>query len=68
MLKRNNHESNLSKILAELESGKRITVLSVLLTVKTIELRHYIAIIRKTTPVNSIWIKKDNKQFKEYFL
>ena len=43
----NNKHDNLTKIRKLLLSGAKITVLSVLKIVKTIEARHYLSILRK---------------------
>lgn len=60
----------LEQIKQQLEAGRRITVQSVLRSVGTQELRHYIPIIRRTYQLNisSQWLNKNGKRFKEYFL
>lgn len=63
-----NSESNLSRIKEQLSQGRRITVQSVLRSIGTQELRHYISIIRKDMPVCSRWVEKRGKRFKEYWL
>jgi hypothetical protein len=63
-----NHEKNEALIKQQLLAGKRITVLSVLKSVGTIEARHYLSIIRRELPVSSEWVTKNGKRFKEYFI
>lgn len=57
-------------ILAQLLAGKRISVLTVLQSVGTSELRHFISIIRSDgLPVADERIKRgDGVWYKEYFL
>ena len=65
-----NHESNVTIIRDQLLSGRRITVQSVLRSVNTQELRHYIPIIRRRfgIAIQSEWVERKGKRFKEYFL
>ena len=61
---------NLTRIRALLEAGCRITVLSVLKYIKTLECRHYLSILRKEgMPIKDRWLTNENgKRFKEWFL
>ena len=62
-------DNNKSKIKALLLSGAKITVLSVLRMVNTIEARHYIAALRKEgMNIQDEWVKKNGKQFKTWWL
>ena len=65
-----NFETNTNRIKDQLLAGRRITVQSILKTVGTQELRHYIPIIRKrfNLVIDSVWVEKKGKRFKEYFL
>jgi SWI/SNF-related matrix-associated actin-dependent regulator 1 of chromatin subfamily A len=65
-----NHETNIQQIKRQLLAGRRITVQSILRSVGTQELRHYIPIIRRRfdLQVETIWIEKKGKRFKEYFI
>jgi|GEM_PF-3405555 len=66
-----NHGSNLAAIKDQLERGWRISVQSVLHSVGTQELRHYISILRREPGIHieSVWTTADNgKRFKEYFI
>jgi hypothetical protein len=51
-------------------AGRRITVQSVLKSVGTQELRHYISIIRREQDfkITTTWVSKKGKRFKEYFI
>jgi hypothetical protein len=64
------NDDNKKRIKAELLSGKRITVQSVLKTIGTQELRTYIPILRREDELDiaTEWILKNGKRFKEYFL
>jgi len=64
------NDNHQGAIFAQLLAGKRISVLTVLQTVGTSELRHYIAIIRGGgLPVSDEKIKRpDGTWYKEYFL
>jgi len=63
-----NHDSIQNMILSQLLSGRRITTVSVLESLRTTELRHFVAIIRKTVNVQSVWVKKGKVRYKEYFI
>lgn len=58
------------QIKAKLLRGERLTVWSVFWDLKTFELRHYVSIINKDTPVKSEWKTnpQNNKRYKEYYL
>lgn len=64
-----NYETNITKIKEQLERGRRITVQSILDSVGTQELRHYIPIIRRrfNMIIDSEWTERNGKRFKEYF-
>lgn len=63
------NEADLAAIKAELVSGKRITVDSVIETVGTHELRTYIPRLRKEgLEIDTEWINGKKKRYKEYFL
>jgi len=69
MDRQNNFDSNLKKIKEQLEAGKRISVMSVLDSVHTLELRHYVAQLRKVMPIEGEWVKTEQgKRYKEYYL
>jgi transcription initiation factor IIE alpha subunit len=60
---------NLSLIKCQLEKGKRITSISVLKSIGTTEIRHYLSKLRKEgLAIKDRWIEKDGKHFKEWFL
>lgn len=64
-----NKIKNLEAIKDLLESGKKLSVVSVLNMVGTIELRHYIAILRKQMSIADKWVKSpEGKRYKEYWL
>jgi predicted DNA-binding ArsR family transcriptional regulator len=59
---------NLEKIKAQLEAGKIITVQSVRASIGTQELRHYIAILKKTMEIDCTWFESTNgRRFKKYW-
>ena len=62
--------NNQKLIKEELLSGKRISVLSVLKTVQTIEARHYIAALRREgMDIKDEWVTAPGgKHYKEYWL
>ena len=62
--------TNLALILEQLQAGKEISTTSVLRTVGTTELRHYIAKIRKTITVLDRKVRNhgENGFHKVYFL
>lgn len=64
----NNSYSNQKAILDQLLAGRRISTLTVLKSIGTSELRHYLAIIRKTVNVSDEWVERNGKRFKEYFI
>ena len=69
MEKQINSENNLKAIRTQLQRGWRITVQSVLSSVGTQELRHYISILRREDlNIKSEWVSKNGKHFKEYYL
>lgn len=61
-------ERNIKAIKEQLEAGRRLTVLSVLHSIGTLELRYYIARLRKTMQIADEWKSKNGKRFKEYYL
>lgn len=63
-----NKEHNTQAIKRLLDEGKILTVAFVYKVVKTLELRHYVAILRKEFKIRDRWVKKNGKRFKEYFL
>lgn len=65
-----NKQDNLTKIRALLKAGCKLTVLIVFRYIKTLEARHYIAILRKEGMlIKDNWITNPNgKRFKEWFL
>jgi len=63
-----NKSQNLKEIKALFEAGKTLTVVSVLRDVGTIELRHYVAVLRKDMEIKDKWVKRNGKRFKEYWL
>lgn len=66
---KNHNETIKNKIRKELEKGYIITVLSVLKSCKTMELRSYVAALKKSgMKIRSEWVKKNGKHFKQYFL
>ncbi|WP_256013172.1 hypothetical protein [Desertivirga xinjiangensis] len=68
MISQKNGEANLKAIRELFESGSILTVLDVLRSVGTIELRHYVAILRKDLDISDRWVKRNGKRFKEYWL
>jgi hypothetical protein len=64
------HDSNVHQIKEQLLAGRRITVRSILKSVGTPELRHYIPIIRRRFDIDiaTEWVTRNGKRFKEYFL
>lgn len=57
------------EILSDLTNGKRLTVLDGLKMYSTIDLRKYISLIKKDgINIESKWISKNGKHFKEYFI
>jgi len=68
MEKTSNHDSIQNMILGQLLAGRRITCVSVLKSCHSTELRHFVAIIRKTVNVSSVWIQKGKVRFKEYYI
>lgn len=65
-----NHDTNLTLIRAQLLAGKRISVMSVLKSVGTLELRHYISELKRNSDlvIAGEWTCRNNKRFKEYYL
>jgi hypothetical protein len=63
-----NETKNIKAIEEQLKAGRRLTVISVLHSVGTLELRYYIAKLRKTMPIADQWQSKNGKRFKEYYL
>lgn len=65
-----NEEVNRTLVRRELEAGKRITVLSVLNSIGTIEARKYLSDLRKLgMAIKDEWCTSDNgKRFKTYWL
>lgn len=62
---------NLTKIRTLLNGGAKLTVLLTLRLVKTLELRHYIAILRKEgMKIADQWTKNEvtQKRYKVYWL
>lgn len=60
---------NLSRIRSLLESGKKLTSITVLFEIGTTEIRHYLSKLRKEGMIiKDRWIEKDGKHFKEWFL
>lgn len=60
--------NNLQKIKAQLDAGKVITVQSILASVGTQELRHYITILKTSMEIESQWFEaKDGRRFKKYW-
>lgn len=56
-------------ILSDLQNGKRLTVLCGMLNYKTVEMRKYISLLKKDgVNIQSVWVTKNKKSFKEYFL
>lgn len=64
------NDDQLSQIKQLLIDGKRLTVQLVLRLVGTQELRTYIPILRKQhgLDIDTVWVVKNNKRFKEYYL
>ncbi len=63
--KQNYHD----EIKRQLISGREITVQSVLRSVGTQELRHYISALKKEgLVICSTWISRNGKHFKKYWL
>lgn len=66
-----NKNDNLTKIRTLLNGGAKLTVLLTLRLVKTLELRHYIAILRKEgMKIADQWTKNEvtQKRYKVYWL
>lgn len=60
---------NLSRIREQLVNGRRITSISVLSSIGTTEIRHYLSKLRKEgLKISDRWLEKDGKHFKEWFL
>lgn len=56
-------------ILTDLQNGKRLTVLDGINNHLTVDLRKYISLLKKEgVNINSVWVTKNKKSFKEYFL
>lgn len=65
----NDHESLKKKIKELLQSGERLTVLSVFRVVKSFELRHYVTQLkREGLAIKSEWASAKGKRWKEYWL
>lgn len=63
------HEKNQQLIEQQLLAGKRISVISVLKSIQTLELRHYIAKLRRVHSIAGEWVTTPNgKRYKEYYL
>lgn len=60
---------NLTLIRNLLLEGLRITSISVLKSIGTTEVRHYLSILRKEgLTIKDNWLEKDGKRFKEWYL
>ena len=60
---------NQQRIRSLLEKGKRLTVVSVLRIVGTIELRVYISKLRREgLNIKGDWTKRNGKKFKIYYI
>lgn len=69
MESQDNKIKNMEAIKDLLNAGLKISVISVLESVGTIELRHYIAILRKEMRIADKWVKSpDGKRYKEYWI
>lgn len=64
------HQSNIIQIRQQLESGRRITVQSVLKSIGTQELRTYIPQIRRKFKLAIVaeWTEANGKRFKQYYI
>lgn len=63
-----NHDSIQNGILSQLLAGRRITTVSVLKSLKSTELRHFIAILRKTVRISDKWVSNGKVRYKEYYI
>ena len=63
-----NHSANLALIRDQLLNGRRISVKSVWKSIGTTELRHYIAILRKTLNIASEWVTDGGVRYKVYYI
>lgn len=62
-------ETNLSRVKSALESGMKLSVISVLNLCQTIDARKYISILRKQgMDIKSEWVQKGKKSYKIYYL
>lgn len=65
----NLNEKNQKAIEAQLVAGRRISVISVLQSVGTLELRTYLSKIRRKLSIADEWVTLPNgKRHKEYYL
>lgn len=63
------NNTNLSRIREQLNMGRRITSISVLNSIGTTEIRHYLSILRhEGLNIKDRWLEKDNKRFKEWWI
>lgn len=63
------NQNNLELIRQQLEAGRIITVQSVLRSVGTQELRHYISKLRNEgLDIQSKWVTRGEKHFKTYWI
>jgi hypothetical protein len=62
-------ETNLSKVKSALESGLKLSVISVLNLCQTIDARKYISMLRQQgMDIKSEWVQKGKKSYKVYWL
>ena len=60
---------NLSRIREQLVNGRRITSISILNSIGTTEIRHYLSKLRhEGLKIKDRWLEKDKKRFKEWYL
>ena len=65
----NQQETNLSRVKSALESGMKLSVISVLNLCQTIDARKYISMLRQQgMNIKSEWVQKGKKSYKIYYL
>ena len=62
-------ETNLQRVKSALESGMKLSVISVLNLCQTIDARKYISMLRQQgMDIKSEWVQKGKKSYKIYYL
>ena len=62
-------QTNLQRVKSALESGMKLSVISVLNLCQTIDARKYISMLRQQgMDIKSEWVQKGKKSYKIYYL